>query len=115
VESYPDQVNLAFDHYEGEEFFLAEADLTLLADWLRDEVLPGASALADRLEDGFDKRTPVTLDTDDRQLLLNVLERRLPTTLDDLLGRLRNFKLAEEGAADPQDDLGAKSPGERGR
>jgi hypothetical protein len=43
------------------------------------------------------------------------LERRLPTTLDDLLGRLRNFKLAEEGAADPQDDLGAKSPDERGR
>jgi hypothetical protein len=33
----------------------------------------------------------------------------------DLLGRLRNFKLAEDGAADPQDDLGAKSPDERGR
>jgi hypothetical protein len=115
VESYPDYVNLAFDHYEGEEFFLAEPDLTLLADWLRGDVRPGSSALADRLEDGFDKRTPVTLDPGDRQLLLDVLERRLPTTLDDLLGRLRNFKLAEEGAADPQDNLGAESPDERGR
>jgi hypothetical protein len=115
VESYPDHVRLAFDHYEGEGFFLAVADLTLLAGWLRGEVLPGGSALADRIEDGFDKGTPVALDTDDRQLLLDVLERRLPTTLDDLLGRLRNFKLAEEGAADPQDDLGAKSPDERDR
>jgi hypothetical protein len=104
VESYPDQLNLAFNHYEGEKFFLAEADLTLLAGWLRGEVPPEASALADRLEDGFDMRTPVTLDTDDRQLLLDVLERRLPTTLDDLRGRLRNFKLAEAGAVDPQDD-----------
>jgi hypothetical protein len=115
VESFPDYAKLAFDHYEGDEFLLAAADLTMLAGWLRGDVHPGADALADRIEDGFDRRTTVTLNGDDRRILLDVLERRFPTTLDDLLGRLRNFKLAEEGAADPQDDLGAKSADERDR
>jgi hypothetical protein len=46
VESFPDHVKLAFDHYEGEGFFLAAADLTLLAGWLRGDVLPASQLQA---------------------------------------------------------------------